>query len=155
MPSRRCRQPRNPHPPSLDQVPSLLNVQDAGGRTAAYCAASEGKGSLLFLLVVSHKADVSLTAHGTEYHNWTCLHAAAFSGHNFLVDTLLSVPEMDIEAVDDAGNTALDLAEAHRHGVVAFSIGRAKRKREQADRARRRWARGGRLARALGGAGRA
>lgn len=95
-------------PEMIDQVLSYkpdLNAQSTNGWTAVMIAAAKGFESAISVL---HKAgaDVNLA----DVYEWTPLMRALDNRHGAVVSYLLSLPDIDLERVNENGSTALHIA---------------------------------------------
>ncbi|WP_133406345.1 ankyrin repeat domain-containing protein [Parashewanella tropica] len=107
----------------IDTVKLLLkhqvdvNVVNHDGKTALYCAADGGHSDVVSLLL-EHGA----SAIQRDKQAFTPLQIAAHKGRGAVVDVLLKQPEVDIDAQNDRGWTALMLAAAHGNVGIVRSL---------------------------------
>lgn len=92
-----------------------VNAKDNHGATALQKALERGYENLAETLV-THKADVNAKCDG--YYHWTPLHFAAASGLKN-VAALLLAKNVEVNSVDDDGNTPLHQAAQNGHKNVA------------------------------------
>ena len=85
-----------------------------------------GKGVIeVVAMLVSHLAinfnECVFTVMASRIRNMTALHAASFCGHLDVVEFLVTVPNVDVNAVGSCGVTALHVAGQYSHlEVVEF-----------------------------------
>lgn len=83
---------------------------NADGHSVFHTAAQNGSHDILKFLIANHPHhDINDVA---QKNKQTCLHLAAINGHTNIVNLLLKTPDININQVDENGNTALHLASA-------------------------------------------
>ena len=100
---------------SLSPPPSLPH--EPQGHTPLHAAAFDGHHDVAAYLV-KHKASI----HSSTDGGWTPLHRAAWSNHPKVVDLLLGCDGIDVTAVDEDGETALQDAEGNGNAECATLI---------------------------------
>ena len=107
---------------NIVKVRSIVNKHDVNARgevgtTALFLAAQEGHGDIVDLLVELH-ADVNIP----DWEGWTALTQAIVYGHTEVALSLLKVPTINVNHVNDDGWGALLLACSNDDTKVALAL---------------------------------
>ena len=107
-----------------------INAKDEHGAPIIYYAAQNGHKDIVEYLVRSQKTKDRIDIHATNKSNETALHAAAKNGHLEVVTFLVDYTDIKINAKNDEGKTALDLAKANNKPWVVEYLQSVKQKRK-------------------------
>ncbi|KAH6883795.1 hypothetical protein BKA70DRAFT_1341522 [Coprinopsis sp. MPI-PUGE-AT-0042] len=101
------------------------------GKTALMLAAGEGHAECVEFLLDKRKDDVDVNA--TDNTKCTALMHASRRGHSRAVEILLQYCSVDLRAVDEAGRTAINMAQDSGYDNIVFLLRKAELRRGSFD----------------------
>eukprot|EP00731_Ephydatia_muelleri_P013385 Em0007g695a len=91
-----------------------VNVEDNFGKTALAYATMKERSNVVQVLI-QFGANIN---HQLQPEGWTPLMLAAQNGNLEITQLLCSQPDIQLDAIDNFGYTAIDIAKSHHHNLV-------------------------------------